>query len=67
MFLSRFIANTKNLGACLSKNKFYNLSFYNFSIGKVVSVKLHDLGEGTKEAMIKKWYKTVGETVDEVK
>jgi len=66
MLMSKFISNTKNLGACLSKNNFYYFSFYNFSIGKVVPVRLHDLGEGTKEAMIKKWYKAVGETVEEV-
>ena len=66
MLLSKFITNTKNLTARLSKNNLNYFSFFNFSIGKVVPVKLHDLGEGTKEAMIKKWYKAVGETVEEV-
>lgn len=66
MLLSKLIANTKNLNKKLAKNKFYNSSMFNFSTGKVFTLKLHDLGEGTKEAMIKKWYKNVGETVEEV-
>jgi hypothetical protein len=66
MLLSKFIANTKNINAKFAKYPFNKLSFFNFSIGKVFPIKLHDLGEGTKEAMIKKWYKNVGETVEEV-
>ncbi len=39
--------------------------FQNFST-KLLQVKLHDLGEGTKEATIKKLFKGIGETVHEV-
>jgi len=37
-----------------------------FSFGKIVSIKLPDLGEGTKEATVKKWFKNEGEKIDEV-
>jgi hypothetical protein len=49
-----------------SKNKIFlkNNLFKNFS--KIVQIKLPDLGEGTKEATIKKWYKKEGEKVEEV-
>jgi len=66
MLLSRFVRNPKNFCERLSKFSLHHLPLFNFSIGKVVTVKLHDLGEGTKEAMIKKWYKNVGDTVEEV-
>ena len=67
MLLSRLIKNPKNLCERLSKFSLHHLSLFNFSMGKVITVRLHDLGEGTKEAMIKKWYKNVGETVEEVR
>jgi hypothetical protein len=65
MLLSRF-RNPKNLCERITKFSLHHLSHFNFSMGKVITVRLHDLGEGTKEAMIKKWYKNVGETVEEV-
>jgi len=37
-----------------------------FNFSKILHVKLSDLGEGTKEATIKKWYKKEGEKIDEV-
>jgi hypothetical protein len=37
-----------------------------FSFGKIVSINLPDLGEGTKEATIKKWFKKEGEKIEEV-
>lgn len=43
----------------------HSLRMFNFS-QKILSIKLGDLGEGTKEATVKKWYKNVGEKVDEV-
>jgi len=42
------------------------IKYNSFSFGKVVSLKLPDLGEGTKEATIKQWYKKEGDKVDEV-
>lgn len=51
----KFLQTTKNL------NKF----FKKFS-QKFAYVKLGDLGEGTKEATVKRWYKQVGDKVEEV-
>ncbi len=45
------------------KNLFY--SKYQFAT-KIIPVKLSDLGEGTKEATIKKWFKKEGDSVKEV-
>ena len=42
---------------------FYYLT--NKQFGRLVPVTLSDLGEGTKEAEIKKWHLKVGDTVDE--
>lgn len=46
------------------KNLFYSKYFF---ASKIIPVKLSDLGEGTKEATIKKWFKKEGELVNEVK
>jgi hypothetical protein len=37
-----------------------------FSFGKMVQIKLPDLGEGTKEATIKQWFKKEGDNIEEV-
>ena len=36
------------------------------NFGKMVTVALPDLGEGTKEATIKEWYVKPGDRVEEV-
>jgi hypothetical protein len=46
------------------KNLFYSKYFF---ATKIIPVKLSDLGEGTKEATIKKWFKKEGDTIGEVK
>jgi hypothetical protein len=43
----------------------YNIQKHWFS--KIVPLKLSDLGEGTKEATIKKWFKKEGDIINEVK
>ena len=44
-----------------------NLIYQKFMFAsKIIPLKLSDLGEGTKEATIKKWYKREGEIVKEV-
>jgi hypothetical protein len=56
------------------KNGFFNkINFkklifnnkFNFA-QKIIPLKLGDLGEGTKEATVKKWFKKEGEIVKEV-
>ena len=42
------------------------INFNSFAFGRLVSLKLPDLGEGTKEATIKQWYKKEGDKVEEV-
>lgn len=42
-----------------------NFSYFNFA--KIIHLKLGDLGEGTKEATIKQWYKKEGDSIEEVK
>jgi hypothetical protein len=42
------------------------INFNSFAFGRIVSLKLPDLGEGTKEATIKQWYKKEGDKVEEV-
>lgn len=48
--------------------KFKNLQkmFFRSFSQNIAYIKLGDLGEGTKEATVKKWYKQVGERVEEV-
>jgi hypothetical protein len=59
MFSSRLLSkNTLNL-----KNL---IKFNYFGFAKTVSIKLPDLGEGTKEATIKTWFKKEGDSIDEV-
>jgi hypothetical protein len=48
------------------KNAFL-LNFQKSMFSKIVPLKLSDLGEGTKEATIKKWFKKEGEIINEVK
>jgi len=56
----------KNQSSKLSKmTKLYNIPFSNFA-KKIMNIKLGDLGEGTKDATIKQWYKKVGDIVKEV-
>jgi hypothetical protein len=43
------------------------VQFNYFSFGKMVQIKLPDLGEGTKEATIKQWFKKEGDKIEEVK
>jgi hypothetical protein len=44
-----------------------NLVFQRFMFAsKIIPLKLSDLGEGTKEATIKKWFKREGDMVKEV-
>lgn len=43
------------------------LHYSKFDFSKIIPIKLPDLGEGTKEATIRTWYKKEGETVEEVK
>ncbi len=40
--------------------------FNYFSFAKTIQIKLPDLGEGTKEATVKQWYKKEGDKVEEV-
>lgn len=42
-----------------------NFMCFNFAT-KIVPIILPDLGEGTKEATVKQWYKKVGDQVEEV-
>lgn len=43
------------------------LRFNSFAFSQsILPIKLGDLGEGTKEATVKKWYKNVGDPVEEV-
>jgi hypothetical protein len=42
------------------------VQFNYFSFGKMVQIKLPDLGEGTKEATIKQWFKQEGDKIEEV-
>jgi hypothetical protein len=59
MFSSRLLSkNSLNLKSLIKFNY--------FSFAKTVSIKLPDLGEGTKEATIKTWFKKEGDLVDEV-
>lgn len=44
--------------------KIINLSYFNFA--KIIHLNLGDLGEGTKEATIKQWYKKEGDLIEEV-
>ena len=43
---------------------FLKINSYNFS--KIIQLKLGDLGEGTKEATIKQWFKKAGDLIEEV-
>ncbi len=43
------------------------VKFNYFSFAKIVQIKLPDLGEGTKEATVKQWFRKEGENVEEVK
>jgi hypothetical protein len=55
----------KTLQTRLFKNTFkINLQKAMFS--KIIPLKLSDLGEGTKEATIKKWFKKEGDIINEV-
>lgn len=47
------------------KKQIINFSHYNFA--KIIHLKLGDLGEGTKEATIKQWYKKEGDSIEEVR
>lgn len=58
LFASKILTNHLN-------RKILNLSQFNFS--KIIQLKLGDLGEGTKEATIKQWYKKEGDSIEEVK
>jgi hypothetical protein len=49
----------------LLKNKLFTNNYFLFS-GKIIPLILPDLGEGTKEAQILKWYKNEGDSIDEV-
>jgi hypothetical protein len=49
----------------LFKNIF-NLKIQKSMFSKIVPLKLSDLGEGTKEATIKKWFKKEGDIINEV-
>ena len=42
------------------------LNFNQFNFSKIIHIKLGDLGEGTKEATIKQWYKKEGDSIEEV-
>jgi len=42
------------------------LKFIQNNFSKIIQLKLGDLGEGTKEATIKQWYKKEGDSIDEV-
>jgi hypothetical protein len=62
MLLKQICKNSNYLKFNISKQLF-PLRFFS---EKVVQMKLPDLGEGTKEATIQKWYKQEGELVEEV-
>ncbi len=46
-------------------SRIFNTNLFFFS--KIIHLKLGDLGEGTKEATIKQWYKKEGDNIEEVK
>jgi hypothetical protein len=49
------------------RQKLFTLNFFQkFNFSKIIPIRLSDLGEGNKEATIKKWYKKEGEEIDEV-
>ena len=59
MFSSRLLSkNSLNLKSLIKIN------YFGFS--KTVPIKLPDLGEGTKEATIKTWFKKEGDLIEEV-
>lgn len=43
------------------------INFSHFNFAKIIHLNLGDLGEGTKEATIKQWYKKEGESIEEVR
>lgn len=43
------------------------MKFSNSNFAKIIYMNLNDLGEGTKEATIKQWYKKEGDLIEEVK
>jgi hypothetical protein len=55
----------KALQSTFFKNIFNN-HLQKAMFSKIVSLKLSDLGEGTKEATITKWFKKQGDIVNEV-
>lgn len=64
--LSKFFAQAHMQSFNTRKKQFpsfYCLSTMNF--GRLVPVTLSDLGEGTKEAEIKKWHLKIGDMVEE--
>lgn len=49
-------------------NNFSNklIKFNHFNFAKIIQLKLGDLGEGTKEATVRTWFKKEGDVIDEV-
>jgi hypothetical protein len=61
--MKNFIANKFFINKI--SNRLIKLNSFNF--GKIVQLKLGDLGEGTKEATIRTWFKKQGDLIEEVK
>lgn len=57
------LVSSKLLARELNK-KIFNFQRFNFA--KIIPLKLGDLGEGTKEATVRQWYKGEGDIVHEV-
>jgi hypothetical protein len=60
--MKNFIANKFLINNI--RNRLIKFNYFNF--GKIVHLKLGDLGEGTKEATIRTWYKKQGDLIEEV-
>ena len=61
------IRNLKSLKLFSKQLNSRIMKFSHFNFAKIIYLNLNDLGEGTKEATIKQWYKKEGDLIEEVK